>query len=176
MLPTLRDHEIVIAVGLNGNTLSYGDIVVFKKPPQNRDYWVKRVVGLPGDTVQIKDGTIYINNTPIYRKQLTNYSEVDAERSRIIYKQYLESFQNGRQYFSIDEDNGPLEIDNTSTYAVPRGQYFVIGDNRDNSIDSRLPISGDGTGFIPAENIGYIVRWVIRPLPKTVDGEAASLR
>lgn len=126
-----------------------GDIVVFKKPgPQNIDY-IKRVIGLPGDEIQVKNGRLYINRQLVDRKDkgvLLDY--VDGEETRR--QQYIETLPNGITHIIAEySDQFPL-VDDTRAFVVPDGHYFMMGDNRDDSNDSR---AFQDVGYVPVENI-----------------------
>jgi signal peptidase I len=127
-----------------------GDVVVFRVPTQNLDY-VKRVVGLPGDRLQMKDGQLYINGSPVKREEApADAADGDACATVATQKirRWRETLPNGVSYETIDcLENGPL--DNTGVYTVPPGQFFMLGDNRDNSTDSRASSLGD----VPFENL-----------------------
>lgn len=136
----------------SGRILSHpparGDVVVFKLPTDNSTDYVKRVIGLPGDHIQMRAGHVYINDQPVSRKRIEDYLYQEGNVA-IPLAQYIEFLPNGVQYRIIKKgDNGPL--DNTSVYNVPLGKYFMMGDNRDNSQDSRVL---SAVGYIPAENL-----------------------
>ena len=126
-----------------------GDVAVFKLPTDNSTDYIKRVIGLPGDHIQIKNGVLYINDQPCPRKRIEDYLYEEGNGAVIPITQYLETLPNGRQHRIIQmTDNGPL--DNTPVYDVPMGKYFMMGDNRDNSQDSRVL---SAVGYVPAENL-----------------------
>ncbi len=125
-----------------------GDIVVFKTPENNRTDYVKRVIGLPGDTIELNNGIIFLNGSEIYRKKLNDFIDTDKNASIKRVRQYKEYFLN-KEFEVLDlTDNGI--VDNTRLLKVPDGHFFVMGDNRDNSQDSRFTSS---IGFIPFENL-----------------------
>jgi signal peptidase I len=126
-----------------------GDVVVFKLPTDNSTEYVKRVIGLPGDHIQMKAGNLYVNDQPVPRKRIEDYLSQEGNGAVIPFAQYIETLPNGVQYRIIKMgDNGPL--DNTPVYNVPVRKYFVVGDNRDNSQDSRVL---SAVGYIPAANL-----------------------
>ncbi len=126
-----------------------GDVAVFKLPRDNETDYIKRIVGLPGDRIQVKDGVLHVNGQAVERRRIDDYEFVDRFGRELVYRQYVETLPNGASYLTIDASpNGGL--DNTQVYTVPEGHYFAMGDNRDNSQDSRvLP----AVGYIPAENL-----------------------
>jgi len=135
-----------------GGTPERGDVVVFKLPRDNSTDYIKRLIGLPGDTVQMRQGILYINGVPVERDKLAEPVGVNAGEpdSRRDIADYLEHLPNGPTHFIRKEgDNMPL--DNTEVFVVPPHHYFFMGDNRDNSRDSRDP-SG-GVGYVPEENL-----------------------
>jgi signal peptidase I len=126
-----------------------GDVVVFKLPTDTSVDYIKRVIGLPGDTIQMKEGELYINNQEVPRKRIEDYLYQEDDGAMIPMRQYIETLPNGRQHRIIKiGDDGPL--DNTQQYHVPPGDYFMMGDNRDNSQDSRVL---SAVGYVPAENL-----------------------
>ncbi|KIL98728.1 Signal peptidase I [Paramagnetospirillum magnetotacticum MS-1] len=127
-----------------------GDVIVFKKPPENKVDYIKRVVGLPGDRIQVKGGILHINGSAVDRKRIEDFVERDRDGNILRAPQYIETLPNGRKHKIIEflGDNGPA--DNTMEYLVPAGHYFMMGDNRDNSADSRFLSE---VGYVPAENL-----------------------
>ena len=133
-----------------GSVPNRGDVVVFKMPNRNSadylDDFIKRVIGLPGDRIQMIGGQLYINDKPIPKERAADYVEqIDGINYHV--PRYRETLPNGKSYYVLDHiPNGAS--DNTEVYVVPPGHYFMMGDNRDNSNDSR----GD-VGYVPAENL-----------------------
>ena len=133
---------------LFGSTPERGDVAVFKLPRDNETDYIKRIVGLPGDRIQIKQGLLFVNYVPIERRQVENFTDFHGRSIA----QFAEILPNGVVHHTLDANpNGSL--DNTDVYAVPEGHYFAMGDNRDNSLDSRIDNAYSGVGFIPAENL-----------------------
>ena len=129
-----------------------GDVVVFKLPRDNRTDYIKRVIGLPGDSVQMRDGKLLINGQPV---QDQPRGVIDIDTGFGFQRQAMtstETLPGGRSF--VIQDMGPDgPLDSTGVYTVPEGHYFMMGDNRDNSIDSRVPMEGNGVGLVPAENL-----------------------
>ena len=127
-----------------------GEVVVFKLPTDGRTDYIKRVIGLEGDIVQIKQGVLYINGSAVQRTKETPflYRDEDTGEEKSVVR-YTETLPNGVSYKVLDMEPNGIQ-DNTSRFIVPRNHYFVMGDNRDNSVDSRYL---DEVGFVPFENL-----------------------
>lgn len=127
-----------------------GDVIVFKKPPENKVDYIKRVVGLPGDRIQVRQGILHINGEAVKRDRVEDFVELTREGNIMRAAQYVETLPGGRKHRIIEYagDNGIA--DNTPEYVVPPGNYFMMGDNRDNSADSRFL---DEVGYVPAANL-----------------------
>jgi signal peptidase I len=143
-----------------------GDVAVFREPGGSEDDYVKRVIGLPGDTVQMRDGTLYLNGQAVPKTRVADYlmpltpnspcRSVDPEidptvededgRRYCAYPRFRETLPGGRSYYLLDQVNGVA--DNTPVFQVPARHYFMMGDNRDDSMDSRFPRDMEGVGFL----------------------------
>jgi signal peptidase I len=125
-----------------------GDTVVFRLPRDDSVVYIKRVVGLPGDRIQMRNGALYINGAAVKRERIDDFV-YDEDGRPVRAKRWRETLPNGVSYETLDlQDNGFL--DNTQEYAVPPGHYFMLGDNRDNSTDSRVLSQ---VGYVPLRNI-----------------------
>ncbi len=148
-----------------------GDVIVFRYPGGEDDY-VKRLIGLPGDTVQVREGSVWLNGKPLPRVRIADYLMpispnspcrwVDPDAARTVwdddgnsycaYRQYRETLPGGRSYQVLDQmDEGPG--DNTRVFTVPAGHYFMMGDNRDDSEDSRFSREDGGVGVLPGDSL-----------------------
>lgn len=154
------------------NAPERGDIVVFKSPRDNRTDYIKRVVGLPGDQIQMRGGMLHINGVAVPKVRIDDFivpvtpnTDCDGSLGRpsfrtvgvsgqhlCRYPRFRETLPNGRSYNVLDQVPGDLR-DDTAVYVVPAGHYFMMGDNRDDSADSRLTVAEGGVGFVPAENL-----------------------
>jgi signal peptidase I len=134
---------------LLGRSPKRGDVIVFRLPRDPQQVYVKRLIGLPGDRVQVRRGQIYVNGAAISQQPAGFTDDPEAPGRRVL--QVLEPRADGQRY--VTYDGGPGEGDDTDVYVVPPGRYFFMGDNRDNSLDSRWPPAAGGVGFVPAENL-----------------------
>ena len=124
-----------------------GDIAVFRLPSNPKLDYIKRVVGLPGDTIQMRDGVLYINDKAVSRERAGTYTIDSRFGDALEVPVYIETLPNGVSYRTLDADpNG--QGDNTEEFVVPEDHYFMMGDNRDNSADSRFTV-----GMVPFENL-----------------------
>ena len=152
---------------LFGGTPERGDIIVFRHPVEGTDF-IKRVIGLPGDTVQVKDGVVHVNGTPVEVEPAGTFTETFRPQGPMGVRprcenapvglggtckksRYREMLPNGRSHDILNITD--QRSDHTGIYRVPEGYYFFMGDNRDNSTDSRYPQAVGGVGFVPYENL-----------------------
>ena len=133
-----------------GKAPERGDIAVFKLPRDNKTDYIKRVIGLPGDKVQMIANKLYINGAPVKDVVVSRAEMADMFGPRPV-TQVRETLPNGKSFMTQDFGPGG-DLDDTPVYEVPSGHFFMMGDNRDNSIDSRVEMSA-GVGMVPAENL-----------------------
>jgi signal peptidase I len=141
----------------NGRVLAHnperGDVAVFILPSDEETDYIKRVIGLPGDRVQMIAGRLYINGQIVPRTPIADVTTTDPFGHSVQVPTYMETLPNGVQHviIQINGDNGPLA--NTGVFVVPPDDYFMMGDNRDDSLDSRVPEDQNGVGYVPFENM-----------------------
>lgn len=143
-----------------------GDVAIFKAPPGNDIDYIKRVIGLPGDEVQMKGGQVWLNGKAVPKVKVADFvvpvspntdcgpgfEREEDGRAVCAYPQFRETLPNGKSYTVLDM--GPTPQDDTGVFIVPEGHLFMMGDNRDNSMDSRFPaVEGAGIGIVPQENL-----------------------
>ena len=152
---------------LLGSEPERGDIIVFRHAVHGTDF-IKRLIGLPGDRIQMRDGVLYINDEPVQLQPDGSFSEVKERQGPLqstprcendpvglggecLKSRQIETLPGGRTHGILNITR--QSTDNTGVYTVPEGHYFFMGDNRDNSTDSRVPLAAGGVGFVPYENL-----------------------
>ncbi len=143
--------DLILSKKLTSRSPERGDLIVFMHPQKTDVHFLKRLVGLPGDTVQIRDGRLILNGVDIPKIRQTEsfvLSDLSVDGEQVV-PVFIEVLPNGKQYTVLDS-KPESSLDNTETLTVPQGHYFVLGDNRDNSMDSRV---GHIIGFVPDVNI-----------------------
>ena len=132
-----------------GSPPDRGDVVVFRLPKDDSTDYIKRVIGLPGDRIQMINGLLHINGQPVKRERIDDFIETEESDRAIRVKRWRETLPNGVSYTTLDlQDNG--FYDNTQEYVVPADHYFMMGDNRDNSTDSRVLSQ---VGYVPFSHL-----------------------
>ena len=150
MLPTLLvgDHILAIDAAYAHAAPRRGDVVAFRFPRDPATLYIKRVVGLPGDTVQMQGGTLVLNGAPVPVERTDNFFGMPPDCGFGAMPSYFETLPDGPRY-RIVRGCGPPAFESTEMFTVPPGRYFMLGDNRDDSEDSRDPDSG--VGMVPAD-------------------------
>ena len=134
---------------INSAPVARGDIAVFKLPTDNSTDYIKRIIGLPGDHIQVREGVLIINGKVVKRERVDDLVQKHSGARYGRVRQYRETLPNGRSYLTLDLQPRGM-ADNTNVYVVPADHYFAMGDNRDDSTDSRFL---EHVGFVPAENL-----------------------
>ncbi|UJQ95666.1 signal peptidase I [Mariluticola halotolerans] len=131
-----------------GREPNRGDIAVFRPVPQS-DAYIKRVIGMPGDRIQMINGILNINGEAVKRVEIGKINDTDSTGVTVPVTVYRETLPNGVEH-TIQEISDTMQLDNTAEYVVPAGHYFMMGDNRDRSQDSRVL---SAVGYVPAGNL-----------------------
>jgi signal peptidase I len=140
---------------LFGRLPQRGDVVIFRLTRDPGTTFIKRVIGLPGDRIQMVDGRLWINGHELpIRSAGTGMVEMENGEKKIAFR-YVETLPNGREHpiFKLHDWDFRGMYDDTGIYAVPKDHLFMMGDNRDDSCDSRFPIAECGVGFVPVANL-----------------------
>jgi len=134
-----------------GHLPERGDVIIFRLPRDTSETYVKRLIGLPGDRIQMKSGRLIINGVALPRRTAGVYDTVlDGEPQHFL--RYVETLPGGREHPILKLASGS-PLDDTPEFTVPAHHYFMMGDNRDMSLDSRVPAAAQGVGFVPEENL-----------------------
>lgn len=127
-----------------------GDVVVFRQPTNTDIDFVKRLIGMPGDTIKLISGVVHINGEAVKRRRINDYQLSKDIYNKKNVRHYIETLPNGVEYAIIEADGDRGYLDNTQEYIVPAGHFFLMGDNRDQSNDSRVLSQ---VGYVPYKNL-----------------------
>ncbi len=130
-----------------------GDVVVFKLPRDNETDYIKRIIGMPGDKIEMKKGRLYINDVIVPREPIEKVETDDLYGHYGPVPTYMETLPNGVKHRIIEIQGDDGFLDNAGPFVVPANDYFMMGDNRDNSTDSRVPEDQGGVGYVPFVNL-----------------------
>ena len=128
-----------------------GDVAVFRWPRDDRTDYIKRIVGLPGDRIQMRAGALYLNGEPVPRQPAGTFAD-DEFGNTVLASMFIETLPGDDPHRILKRESN-TSLNNTAEYTVPPGHVFAMGDNRDNSLDSRVPLQSNGVGFVPLENL-----------------------
>jgi signal peptidase I len=134
-----------------GSAPERGDVVVFRLPRDDSTDYIKRVIGLPGDRIQVIDGVLHINGKPVKRERRPDFEDDEENGAHV--ERWQETLPEGVTYETLELQGNHGQLDNTKEFVVPPNHYFMMGDNRDNSTDSRVPREAGGVGYVPFENL-----------------------
>jgi signal peptidase I len=175
-LPSILDIAPEALSGrLFGAAPRRGDVVVFKLPRDGKTDYIKRVIGLPGDKIQMIHGRLSINGTIVERTPLSPYWTIGHFGRPADVAHYEETLPGGVKHEIIEMDGDEGYWDNTPVYEVPLGNYFMMGDNRDNSTDSRVAAAQQGVGFVPFDNLLGRAEMVVFSLDDSETARAESI-
>jgi len=132
-----------------GHAPERGDVAVFRQPKREGVDYIKRIIGLPGDKIQVTEGRLYINGEIVPRQLVTASESYETEGRPFLFNRYIETLPNGVKHY-IYEISDHEQLDNTKEFTVPDGHYFAMGDNRDQSLDSRVV---EELGPVPEKNL-----------------------
>ncbi|KAJ56926.1 hypothetical protein ACMU_00100 [Actibacterium mucosum KCTC 23349] len=164
MVPSLRVGDYLIVSRHNKGPLERGEIVVFQHPTRGGE-WIKRIIALEGDSVQIVDGAVILNGAPLAYEPKDDFVRAfrrhdlsggmpmcgQVNGQNCITPASIEILPSGKSHLILDARDSSL--DNTAVYKVPSGHMFLLGDHRDNSLDSRVAVGAGGLGFVPTANV-----------------------
>lgn len=153
--PTLMPGDYIISFEITSNDVQRGDMILFRLPEDPKITYIKRVIGLPGETIQLKKGQVFINGVPAAQSRIADFKYPQRHGGTINRAQYVETLPEGKEYRILLNEKGLFN--NTSPVTLPPGHFYVLGDDRNNSVDSRTQ---DIVGFVPAwviyRKAGYV--------------------